>query len=161
MAKRNKAVQALEGGIALSEVQTIIRRLIEDEELREAVAQAIESSRSVVERVTSAKKPSKLLEDKKLQSEAIDAFNAIRTVSISLTGLGKSLPQPRKAKKKKGGAGRLLLLVGAGGVAAVAASEGLRSKLLDALFGAEEEFQYSPPPPATEGDASGAPLSAV
>jgi hypothetical protein len=46
-------------------------------------------------------------------------------------------------------------------VVAVAASDSLRSKVLDALFGAEEEFQYSPPPPPTAADAPGNPLSAV
>jgi hypothetical protein len=164
MAKRNKAVQALEGAAALSEVQTIIRRLIEDEDLRETVGRAIESSRAVYDRVSSTKKPSKLLEDKKLQAEAIEAFDAIRSVTVALTGVGKSLPQVGKAararKKRKGGFKRLVVLSGAGGVAAVAASGGLRSKVLDALFGAEEEFEYSPPPPAAT-DTPGSPLSAV
>jgi hypothetical protein len=52
-----------------------------------------------------------------------------------------------------------------GGGAAVALSEGLRKKLLDALFGAEEEFEYTssttptptppaPPSPATEAAGS-------
>jgi hypothetical protein len=165
MAKKNKAVQALEGAAVLNEVQTIVRRLIEDEELRDNVRHAIDSSRTVVDRVTSAKKPSKLLEDKKLQSEAIEALAAIRAVTVSLTGLGKSLPDPKKLTgrtKKKGGAGRFVLLIGAGGAAAVAASENLRSKVLDALFGAEEEFEYSPPPPPpAAADASDSPLSAV
>jgi len=161
MAKKNKAVQALDGSAAIGEVQNIIKRLIEDEELREAVGRAIESSRSVYERVSSAKKPSKLLEDKKLQAEAIEAFDAIRTVTISLTGVGKSLPAPkRKGKKKRRGFRRLVLLVGAGGTVAVVASDGVRSKVLDALFGAEEEFEYSPPP-AAPTDAPGSPLSAV
>jgi hypothetical protein len=35
----------------------------------------------------------------------------------------------------------------AGGLA-LAVSESLRNKLLDALFGKEEEFQYTPPAPA-------------
>ena len=30
-----------------------------------------------------------------------------------------------------------------GGVAAIALNEGLRKKVLDALFGAEEEFEYT------------------
>jgi hypothetical protein len=164
MAKRNKAVQALEGAAALSEVQAIIRRLVEDEDLREAVGRAIESSRAVYDRVSNTKKPSKLLEDKKLQADAIEAFDAIRSVTVSLTGVGKSLPQVGKAarakKKKKGGFKRLVVLSGAGGAAALAASGGLRSKALDALFGAEEEFEYSPPAPSAT-DTPGSPLSAV
>ena len=61
--------------------------------------------------------------------------------------------------------GRLLLLTIVGGAVALAVSEGLRKKVLDALFGAEEEFEYTstttstPPPepatsPATESSAA-------
>jgi hypothetical protein len=59
---------------------------------------------------------------------------------------------PKKTGRKKGGAGRklMLLLIGAG--LALAVSEKLRSKVLDTLFGAEEEFQYTPP--ANTGAAS-------
>ena len=39
--------------------------------------------------------------------------------------------------------GRLLLIAIIGGGIALAASEGLRKKVLDALFGAEEEFEYT------------------
>ncbi len=163
MAKRKKAVQALEGSAALNEVQTIVRRLVEDEGLREGLGRAIESSRRVYDRVSGTKKPAKLLEDKKLQEDAIDAFDAIRSVTIALTGVGKSLPSPKALKKqrKRGGFRRLLVLVGLGGAAAVAASDDLRSKVLDSLFGAEEEFQYSPPPPPAATDSPGTPLSAV
>jgi hypothetical protein len=166
MAKRKKAVQSLDGSAALNEVQTIVRRLIEDENLREGLGQAIDSSRRVYDRVSSTKKPAKLLEDKKLQSDAIDAFDAIRSVTIALTGVGKSLPSPKALKKqqkkrKKGGFGRLVVLVALGGGVAVAASDDLRSKVLDAMFGAEEEFQYSPPPPPAATDSPGTPLSAV
>ena len=37
----------------------------------------------------------------------------------------------------------MLLLLTVGAVAAIALSEGLRSKVLDLMFGAEEEFDYS------------------
>ena len=53
--------------------------------------------------------------------------------------------------KRKGGIGKLVIVAIVGAVAAIALSEGLRNKVLDALFGAEEEFDYSsnttPPPP--------------
>jgi hypothetical protein len=46
------------------------------------------------------------------------------------------------------------------GCVALALSEGLRNKVLDALFGKEEEFQYTPPTPTpTEPPAS--PVSAA
>ena len=63
---------------------------------------------------------------------------------------------PRRQARKRRRLGRKLLIAFVGAVAALAASEKLRSKVLDTLFGAEEEFQYTPPaagaataPPAT------------
>ena len=46
-------------------------------------------------------------------------------------------------KKKKGGFGRKLLILAVGAGVALALSEGLRKKVLDTLFGAEEEFEYT------------------
>jgi hypothetical protein len=40
-------------------------------------------------------------------------------------------------------------------------SPSLRSKALDKLFGAENEFQYSPPPPSPAAPSSVTPSSAV
>ena len=49
----------------------------------------------------------------------------------------------KKAYGRVNGKGRLLLLAVVGAAAALALSEGLRKKVLDALFGAEEEFEYT------------------
>ncbi|HUA12688.1 MAG TPA: hypothetical protein VMA83_11890 [Solirubrobacteraceae bacterium] len=52
--------------------------------------------------------------------------------------------------------GRLLLLAVLGAVLALALSESARSTLLDLMFGAEEEFDYSAPDvsaPAPDGAA--------
>jgi hypothetical protein len=67
--------------------------------------------------------------------------------------------EAKKKKEKKGGFGRLVFFALVAGVVALAASEPLRSKVLDVLFGAEEEFQYSPPvstTPATPASQVGA-----
>jgi hypothetical protein len=45
--------------------------------------------------------------------------------------------------QRGGGLGRLLLVGLVGGGLALALSEGLRKKVLDTLFGAEEEFEYT------------------
>lgn len=60
--------------------------------------------------------------------------------------------KPRKRKKKRGR--RLLCLLMIGGAGALVLSEDIRNKALDALFGSEEEFQYSPPA-ASSGNGSG------
>jgi hypothetical protein len=51
----------------------------------------------------------------------------------------------------------IVALVGAG--AAIALNEGLRKKVLDALFGAEEEFEYTST--TTPSSGSTAPVSAT
>lgn len=66
--------------------------------------------------------------------------------------------EAEKPKKRGRRIRRLLFLVIVGGGVALALSEDLRNKALDKLFGAEEEFQYSPPAD-TAGD-NGAPPAA-
>lgn len=64
-----------------------------------------------------------------------------------------------KPKKRRGRRVRRLLFLGiVGGGLALALSEDLRNKVLDKLFGAEEQFQYTPPAEAAAGN--GAPPSA-
>ena len=79
------------------------------------------------------KGPTKALENKKVQKELKEAAASLKEAADSLRG-------QKKRKRRKG---RILFvgLVGAG--LALALSEGLRKKVLDALFGAEEEFEYS------------------
>jgi hypothetical protein len=93
-----------------------------------------------------------LIDDKKLQNELRAAFEAGRDAAMALSDAPK---RSKPKKKRKGGLGRKLMILVIGAVIALAVSESLRSKVLDALFGAEEEFQYTPPagtptpPPAT------------
>jgi hypothetical protein len=60
-----------------------------------------------------------------------------------------------KPKKKKRRLRKLFFLAAVGGGAALVRSAGLRSKVLDKLFGAEKEFNYSAPAgdPGTTPDA--------
>ncbi len=133
--------------------QPYIQRLIEDAELRENIRVAVDSGRSAYGRATSGKSATDLLADKKLQKDLNQAVAAAREASNALSG----------SSKKRGGGlglGRVLLLAGVGAGVALAASEGLRSKVLDTLFGAEEEFEYSPPA-GTTPPTPAAPVSAA
>ena len=56
------------------------------------------------------------------------------------------------SKRRRGRKLFFLLLVG--GAGALVLSEDVRNKALDALFGSEEEFQYSPPA-ADSGNGAG------
>jgi len=67
----------------------------------------------------------------------------------------KKAEAEEKPKKKRRRGRKLLFLLLIGGAAALVLSEDARNKALDALFGSEEEFQYSPPD-ASVGNGSGA-----
>jgi hypothetical protein len=116
-----------------------LQRLIEDEELRSSLLSAYESARNAYGRVSNGKPAGwALLDDSKFHDELKSAAGALRDASGALRE-----PTKHKHSRKRGGIGRTLMLVAVGGVLAVALSEGLRSKVLDLLFGAEEEFDYS------------------
>jgi len=151
MAKSSKAAKA--GAVAAA---PYVQRVIQDEELRDNVRVAVDSARAAFARLQNGKAPAKVvLDDKKFQKNVSEAASALKDASDALR------ESPKRAKKKRsGGLGRkLLFLLVAGGVA-VAVSEDLRNKVLDALFGKEEEFDYtsttqpaSPPPSATPAAA--------
>jgi hypothetical protein len=128
-----------------------IQRIVEDDELRSSLLAAYGAARSVYGRMSNGKPPARaLLEDRKLQRELKQAADALREAS-------NSLREPPKASRRRGGRGRALLLLAVAGVLALGLSEGLRSKVLDIMFGAEEEFDYrsttTPAEPAPAGVA--------
>ena len=128
-----------------------VQRFIEDQELRDNFLAAIDSGRSAYGRLTNGKAAHKaLLEDKKLQGDLRDAVVSLRDATVALN-------EPPKKKRRLGR--KLLIVVLAAGLA-LALSETLRSKVLDALFGAEEEFEYTPPPPPASSQPA-APVSAA
>ena len=119
-----------------------LQRLIDDSTLRDNVRTAIDSAKSAYVRLLGSKAPQKaVLEDKKLQNDLRHVAQSARDAFMALS----DAPKHPTAKRKRGRFGRKLvfLLVGAG--IALGVSESLRSKVLDTLFGAEEEFQYTPP----------------
>ena len=148
--KVSKAVPFTPADVAnIAKSNPYIQRLIEDASLRENVQKAIESSKSAYGRLGNGKTPAKsLLEDKKLQGDLRHALEAVRDASIALT----EAPKKRVRKGRRLGRKLLVLTIGAG--VALAGSEKLRSKVLDALFGAEEEFQYTPPPNSASSETN-------
>jgi hypothetical protein len=139
----------------ITKANPYVLRLIEDPDLRDNLTTALDSGKAAYGRLLSAKAPHKaVLEDKKLHKEVANAAGAARNAALAFN----DAPKHAKPKKRKRGRKLMFLLVGA--TIAVVASEGLRSKVLDMLFGAEEEFEYTPPaPPASAPSAS--PVSAA
>ena len=143
--RRKKVAKAVPFNAAdlasITKANPYLQRLIDDSELRDNVRKTIDSAKSAYNRLLGSKTPQKaLLEDKKLQSDVTDAAQAFRDAALAFIDAPK-----HKAKKKGKRLGRKLMVLLLGGGAAVAGSEKLRSKVLDTLFGAEEEFQYTPP----------------
>jgi hypothetical protein len=155
--KKSKMVLVNAADIAsIAKATLYIQRLIEDAQLRDNVRQAIESSRQAYGRLSNGKAPARaLLEDTKLHDHIGHALTAARDVTIALTETPK-----RKARKRRR-LGRKLMIVTLGGTLALASSEKLRSKVLDLLFGKEEEFEYVPPPPPTPAPEPTEPVSAA
>ena len=113
-----------------------VNRLMEDEELRESLKDAFEAAKNAYGRATGNGKGTvkAVTSDKKVQKEMRKAAESMQEASERLRS---------KPKKRRGGIGRLLLIAIVGAVIALAVSEGARKAVLDALFGAEEEFEYT------------------
>jgi hypothetical protein len=138
--KKSKAVPISAADIAnMAKSNPYINRLLEDPKLRKNVRIAINSSRNAYGRVSDGVPARDLLEDKKLHAELARALAAARDATITLSRA------QRKRARRRMKASRAIVIIGIGGGIAIVSSEKLRSKVLDALFGAEEEFQYTPP----------------
>jgi hypothetical protein len=113
-----------------------VQRLIEDEELRDNLRDAFEAARGAYSRATGNGKGAvkAVTSDKKVQKDLRNAAESLREASEALKG-------PRKRKKSR--LGRLILFGIVAGIVALVVSEDARKAVLDALFGAEEEFEYT------------------
>ena len=140
--KVSKAVPLSAADLAsITKANPYIQRLIDDAELRDNMRTAVDSGRSAVSRLSSAKAPQKaILDDKKLHNELRLAAIAVRDAAMALNDAPK---HPKKKKRRRLGRKLMVVMIGFG--VALGVSESLRSKVLDTLFGAEEEFQYTPP----------------
>lgn len=109
-----------------------VRRALEDPEVRDNAKAAYEAALAAYERLRSTGSPaSALFDDRKLQRH-------LQTTGKSIANTREHLKGGRKRRR-----GRFLVLTLVGAALAIAFSEGLRNKVLDALFGAEEEFEYT------------------
>ena len=154
--KKNKAATAGAGAVAAGKAvkdNPYVRRVVEDEELRENLRTAYESARKAYSRMSNGKGPVKAItEDKKTQKQLREAATSLREAADSLKGA-------KRTRKRKRRGGLLLILIGVG--AALALSEDLRSKLLDALFGSEEEFEYSSTTSPQSSGSNAAPVGST
>ena len=122
-----------------------VRRLIEDEELRENIRVAFEAAKGAYARMSNGKGPAKaLMDDKKVQRDLRTAAESLRDASQQLRG---------RSTRRRFGLGKALLVGILGAALVLILSEDARKMVLDKLFGAEEEFEYTStttPAPDTE-----------
>jgi hypothetical protein len=152
MAAKKKAAKAGAGAFAAGKAvrsNPYVQRVMEDPELRENIRSAFESARKAYGRMNGKGPVKAVTEDKKTQKELKDAATSLKEAADQLRG----------QKKKKGRKGRLFLLAIVGAGVALVASEGLRKKVLDAVFGAEEEFEYTAS--TTQEQSTGEPVGST
>jgi hypothetical protein len=112
-----------------------VGRLIEDEELRDSLKKAFEAAKGAYGRATSNGSTVKAVtSDKKVQRD-------LKVAAENLRDASEAFRAPKKRKKSK--LGRIILLGLVGAAVALILSEDARKTVLDALFGAEEEFEYT------------------
>jgi hypothetical protein len=110
-----------------------VKRLVEDEDLRDSIRDAFEAARDAYERLSSNGNVfDTAIDDKKVHKDVKEAAENLREATNRLRG-----------KEKERHFGRLLLIAFVGAVLALIISEDLRKALLDKVFGAEEEFEYT------------------
>jgi len=113
-----------------------VRRLVEDEELRDNIRAAFDAAHDAYSRMANGNGPAKaVMDDKKVQRDLRTAAESLRDASEQLRG--------KRRKKRRLGLGRLLLIGILGAGLVLVLSEDARKAVMDRLFGAEEEFEYT------------------
>ena len=149
MAQAKKKAQKAQKAAMKARYNPYVKRIVEDEDLRDNLVQAYESARKAYGRLANGKSPTKqIFDDKKLQKDIKKSASSVKDASVAL----------RQSPKQKRGVGKFLVLGLAGAVVALAVSSDLRKKVLDTLFGAEEEFEYTSTTtaPTPSGETAGA-----
>ena len=151
MAKGKAAAAA--GAMSAVQSNKALQRLLQDEELRENLRVAFTSAQKAYGRLSNGKAATKTFtDDKKFQREVQRSAEALRDATAAMR------EGPKRKRRRRRGIGKLLLLGIVGGIGALVASEDLRNKVLDLLFGAEEEFDYTS---ATTSSSSSEPTTGV
>lgn len=139
MAKTSKATHTADRAAdiyATARANPYVQRLIEDEDLRHSLRDAFEAARAAYSRASGNGKGAvkAMAGNRKVQRD-------LRSAAESLRDASEQLRAPKRRRKSR--LGRLVLLALVGGAIALVLSEDARRTVLDALFGAEEEFEYT------------------
>lgn len=124
-----------------------VRRIMEDQELRENIVSGFMAARDAYRRMSNGKGAAKAItEDKKVKKDLKQAAESLRAASEQLKGKSrrKCLCRGRcKCGHRKHRRRRVFMCMLITGGLVLAFSEGARKAVLDLIFGSEEEFEYS------------------
>ena len=133
--KAAKTAGAVGGAATAVKTSPYVQRLVEDEELRDAIRDAFEAARDAYARMSNGKGPAKaLMDDKKVHKDLQQAAENLKEASDRIRG---------KKQRKGMTLGRLLMFGLIGAILVLVLSEEARKAVMDKLFGAEEEFEYT------------------
>jgi len=118
----------------------LVQQLAHDEALQAQAAKAMKSLVQAAEDVKQTQKQIKSHKKAEKKLSKVEKKDAKKSAAV----VGEVVDAAKASPKKKRHPLRTLLVVGTiGAVVAMVVSEDARKVVLDALFGAEEEFQYT------------------
>lgn len=147
--KTKKINEKVSEAAAQAKENPYVHKIIEDKELRENAVAALQSIKSAFEEAKGVDSAADLATDKKVKKQVKKAAGQVKATADDLASAGKP-------KKKKHPVRKLLFVATIGAVIAVVVSEDVRKAVLDGLFGAEEEFEYTSNAPSSAGSTNGA-----
>jgi CHASE3 domain sensor protein len=126
-----------------------LNKIIEDKELRDNAVAALQSVKSAFDKAkeTGFDNPAELVKDPKIKKDLKKAADTLKTTSDDIQAAGKKKRHPLR---------KLLAVAVIGGIVAIVVSEDARKAVLDTLFGAEEEFEYTSTTSAPASSTNGA-----
>lgn len=126
-----------------------LNKIIEDKELRENAVAALQSVKSAFDqaKATGFDNPAELVQDKKIKKDLKKAADTLKSTTEDIQSAGKKKRHPLR---------KVIALAVIGGIVAIVVSEDARKAVLDTLFGAEEEFEYTSTTTAPASSTNGA-----
>ncbi len=128
--------------------------LLQDAELREEATKALKSATNAAREVRALEKKLPKREKKVSKTKCKKTEQAKQQHPTAAAGSAAVEAKADAGRKKRHPLRKLVLLAVVGGIVALIVSEDARKAALDALFGAEEEFQYTPQPAASSNGAA-------
>jgi CHASE3 domain sensor protein len=126
-----------------------LNKIIEDKELRENAVAALQSVKTAFDQAKEKgfDNPAEIVQDEKFKKQLKKAAGTLKDTGDEIASAGKKKRHPLR---------KLVAIAVIGGIIAIVVSEDARKAVLDTLFGAEEEFEYTSTTSAPASSTNGA-----